>query len=71
MLQSFRLVMYFDQRLHTQFGGQAVEGAELLVAEDCNDEQQCIGACHARLVDLVVVKDEVFAQDWHRAVDIL
>src|SRR5204862_786034 len=56
------LVVHFDQRVETHFGGQVVERAQLPGVEGGGDEQHAVGPHEASIAHVVRSHGEVLAQ---------
>ena len=52
--------MDFDEGLHTEIIGELIEAAQIVVAENADDEQDGIGSRHTRFVDLIFMIEKVF-----------
>ena len=62
-LVQLRPVMHFDQHIEADVPRQPVEVGELGGLQCRDDQQQAVGAKRTRLVDLVLVDDEILAQN--------
>jgi hypothetical protein len=56
-------VVDFDEAFEADAEGEGVEGGQLVVVEDADDEEHGVGAHGGGFVDLVGVEDEVLAED--------
>jgi len=56
-------VVDLDEGLHVEGEGVCVEGAETVWREHGDDEEDGVGAVEAGFGDLVLVEDELFAED--------
>ncbi len=60
-------VMHFHQHVHAQRQRQLGQRGQLGIVQRGDDQQDAVGAQHARLVHLVGVDDEILAQHRQRA----
>src|SRR3989338_5330128 len=57
------LVVHFHERFEPQFLSERDEARELFRMQRVGDEKKCVGTAKERLIHLVLLHDEIFAED--------
>jgi arabinofuranan 3-O-arabinosyltransferase len=56
-------VVKLDERIHAQRASLGKQSRQVAIAEDLGNQEDCIGAGHAGLQELIAIEDEVLAED--------